>query len=445
MTLQREGLVLDPFGVTQHGGALVGQHEAVRCALEQRLPQRCLERAKPPPHRGLGLTDLARRGAEGAFAGNRQEDAQVAPIHRNRLMQICMTIVHHCFFSCKISWAYWEPQRSKDGHDDTIDDARWRAGGSQRPLRVSTISRPEIGPREVLVRVRASGVNPLDTKIHAGTAAHARHPLPAIPGIDLAGIVERTGREVTRFKAGDEVYGMTGGVGGVPGSLAEFAAVDADLLALKPANLSMREAAALPLIIITAWEGLIDRAGLKAGQKVLIHGGAGGVGHVAIQIARAFDAEVFATGSASQRATIEGFGAVFIDRDSPVDAYVAQHTGGRGFDIVYDTVGGKVLDASFQAVRRFGHVVSALGWGTHALAPLSFRAATYSGVFTLLPLLSGEGRAHHGEIMAEATRLVEAGKLVPLVDSRRFTLETVGEAYALIRDHAAKGKLVVDV
>lgn len=313
------------------------------------------------------------------------------------------------------------------------------------PLRLSTLSTPEIGPRDVLVRVRASGVNPLDTKIHAGAAAHARHPVPAIPGIDLAGVVEQAGRDVTRFKPGDEVYGMTGGVGGVPGSLAEFAAVDADLLALKPANLSMREAAALPLIFITAWEGLIDRAGLKAGQTVLIHGGAGGVGHVAVQIAHAFGAHVFATGSASQRATIEGFGAVFIDRDTAVEAYVAEHTGGRGFDLVYDTVGGKVLDASFEAVRRFGHVVSALGWGTHALAPLSFRAATYSGVFTLLPLLSGEGRAHHGEIMTEATRLVEAGKLVPLLDPRHFTLENVGDAYALIRDHAAKGKLVVDV
>ena len=313
------------------------------------------------------------------------------------------------------------------------------------PLRLSTIATPEIGPRDVLVRVRASGINPLDTKIHAGTAAHARHPLPAVPGIDLAGIVERSGREVTRFKPGDEVYGMTGGVGGVQGSLAEFAAVDADLLALKPGNLSMREAAALPLIVITAWEGLVDRAGLKAGQKVLIHGGAGGVGHVAIQIARAFGADVFATGSAAQRATIEGFGAVFIDRDTPVDTYVALHTGGRGFDIVYDTVGGKVLDASFEAVRRFGHVVSALGWGTHALAPLSFRAATYSGVFTLLPLLSGEGRAHHGEILMEATRLVEAGKLVPMLDARRFMLENVGEAYRLIGDRAAKGKLVVDV
>ncbi|MET4206911.1 zinc-dependent alcohol dehydrogenase family protein [Bradyrhizobium sp. LA2.1] len=313
------------------------------------------------------------------------------------------------------------------------------------PLRLSTISTPEAGPREVLVRVRASGVNPLDTKIHAGAAAHARHPLPAILGIDLAGVVEQTGRDVTRYKPGDEVYAMTGGVGGVPGSLAEFAAVDADLLAPKPANLSMREAAALPLIFITAWEGLIDRAALMAGQKVLIHGGAGGVGHVAIQIARAIGADVFATGSAAQRATIEGFGAVFIDRGTAIEAYVAEHTGGRGFDIVYDTVGGKVLDASFEAVRRFGHVVSALGWGTHALAPLSFRAASYSGVFTLLPLLSGEGRAHHGEIMAEATRLVEAGKLAPLVDARRFTLESVGDAYALIRDHAAKGKLVVDI
>ncbi|CUT15021.1 Bifunctional protein zinccontaining alcohol dehydrogenase quinone oxidoreductase NADPHquinone reductase EC 111 Similar to arginate lyase [Bradyrhizobium sp.] len=310
------------------------------------------------------------------------------------------------------------------------------------PLRPSTLSTPEIGPREVLVRIRASGINPLDTKIHAGAAAHARHPLPAILGLDLAGVIEQTGRDVSRFNRGDEVYGMTGGVGGVQGSLAEFAAVDADLLALKPANLSMREAAALPLIFITAWEGLIDRAALKAGQKVLIHGGAGGVGHIAIQIARAFGADVFATGSASQRATIEGFGATFIDRDTAIATYVAEHT---GFDVVYDTVGGKVLDASFEAVRRFGHVVSALGWGTHGLAPLSFRAATYSGLFTLLPLLSGEGRAHHGEIMAEAARLVEAGKLLPLLDPRHFTLENVDDAYALIRDHATQGKLVVEI
>ena len=313
------------------------------------------------------------------------------------------------------------------------------------PFRISRLPRPAAGPGQVLVRIRASGVNPLDTKIAAGAAPHARHPLPAILGLDLAGVVEEVGPGVSRFRRGEEVYGMTGGVGGVPGSLAEFAAVDADLLARKPAGLGMREAAALPLIVITAWEGLVDRAALRAGQTVLVHGGAGGVGHVAVQIALARGAIVFATGSAAQRPFIEGLGATFIDRGEPVADYVGRHAGGAGFELVYDTVGGAVLDASFQAVRRFGHVVSCLGWGTHALAPLSFRAATYSGVFTLLPLLTGEGRARHGEILGEATRLAEAGKLTPRLDPRRFTLETVGDAHRAIVEHTAQGKLVVDI
>ena len=148
----------------------------------------------------------------------------------------------------------------------------------------------------------------------------------------------------------------------------------------------MREAAALPLIFITAWEGLVDRAHVRGGQKVLVHGGAGGVGHIVVQLARSFDAEVFATGSPKDKAYIERLGAIFIDRETPFDDYVAACTAGQGFDLIYDTVGGAVLDFSFNAVARFGHVVSALGWGTHALAPLSFRAASYSGVFTLLPL-----------------------------------------------------------
>jgi NADPH:quinone reductase-like Zn-dependent oxidoreductase len=108
-------------------------------------------------------------------------------------------------------------------------------------------------------------------------------------------------------------------------------------------------------------------------------------------------------------------------------------------------VGGHALDASFEAVRRFGHVVSSLGWGTHKLAPLSFRAASYSGVFTLLPLLTGEGREHHGEILAHATRLVEAGEVVPQVDPHPFTLDTVDAAYETLRTRRAQGKLVVDV
>ena len=318
--------------------------------------------------------------------------------------------------------------------------------GAKQPFRLTSIDRPTPGPGEVLVKIAASGVNPLDTKIRAGAAAHARHPFPAILGIDLAGTIAAVGAGVTAFRAGDEVYGMTGGVGGVQGSLAEYAAVDAKLLAKKPSNLGMREAAALPLIFITAWEGLVDRAQVKAGQNVLIHGGAGGVGHVAVQLARSVGANVFATGSARSLDYIRQLGATPIDYDkSTVEQYVAEHTGGKGFDIVCDNVGGETLDASFNAIKRFGHVVSALGWGTHALAPLSFRGGSYSGVFTLLPLLSGEGRAHHGEIMREATRLAEAGQLRPRLDPRRFNLSSAADAHAAIEDRSAQGKIIVDV
>lgn len=316
----------------------------------------------------------------------------------------------------------------------------------KQPFRLSSIPRPTPARGEVLVRIAVSGVNPLDTKIRAGVAAHARHPFPAILGIDLAGTVAAVGPEVTAFGEGDEVYGMTGGVGGVQGSLAEFASVDAVLLARKPKNLSMREAAALPLIFITAWEGLVDRAHVGSGQNVLVHGGAGGVGHVAVQLARSFGAKVFATGSADSLSFIRQLGATPIDYGATtVDQYVAEHTGGKGFDLVYDNVGGATLDSSFNAIARFGHVVSALGWGTHALAPLSFRCGTYSGVFTLLPLLTGEGRAHHGELLREATRLVEAGELRPRLDPRRFNLSSVNAAHAAIEDRSAKGKILVEI
>ena len=313
------------------------------------------------------------------------------------------------------------------------------------PFRVADIPVPTPGPGEVLVRIAASGINPLDTKIHAGAAEHARHPLPAILGIDLAGTVAAVGSGVTDLRFGDEVYDMAGGVGGLQGTLAEYVAVDADLLAVKPANLSMQEAAALPSVVITAWEGLVDRMEVGAGETVLVQGGAGGVGHVAVQLARAFGAEVFGTGSAHSRSVIERLGSTFIDRTEPVSDYVLRLTGGRGFDRVYDTVGGAALDASFEAVRRFGHVVSCLGWGTHALAPLSFKGATYSDVFILPPLLSGEGRRHHREILEQATRLIESGQLAPVLDERRFTLNTMCDAYRTIRAGAARGKLVVDI
>jgi NADPH2:quinone reductase len=314
------------------------------------------------------------------------------------------------------------------------------------PLELTQLSRPEPSRGEVLVRIAASGLNPLDTKIRAGSAAHARHPLPLVLGIDMAGVVEAVGAGVSAFKPGDEVYGMAGGVGGIQGSLAQYAAVDADLLALKPANLSMREAAALPLAFITSYSGMVDRAHLQAGQTVLVQGGAGGVGHVSVQLARALGGTVFATASARDHDVVARLGATPIDyRAQTVEQYVELHTRGEGFDLVADTVGGATLDASFAAVKHFGHVVSALGWGTHALAPLSFREATYSGVFTLYPLLSGKHRAHHGEMLREATRLAEEGKLAPLLDPRRFDLQSAELAYDAITSGAARGKIVVDV
>ena len=317
---------------------------------------------------------------------------------------------------------------------------------SNGPFRLAEIAIPIAAAGQVLVRIHASGVNPLDTKIFAGAAAHAHHPLPGILGIDLAGTVAAIGDGVTDFVGGDEVYGMTGGVGGNQGSLAQYAAVDARFLAIKPSTLSMREAAVLPLIVITAWEGLVDRAAIRAGQKVLVLGGGGGVGHIAVQIALAFGCSVYAVDSASKGDYIRALGATAIDRTAEApDDYVARYTGGKGFDVVYDTVGGQGLDTAFQVVGKFGHVVSCLGWGTHALAPLSFKAASYSGVFTLMPLLSGEGREHHGDILREATRLVEAGKIMPKLDPRTFGLANVREAYGLIETRQAQGKLAVDV
>ncbi|MDU7866995.1 MAG: alcohol dehydrogenase catalytic domain-containing protein, partial [Pantoea sp.] len=137
---------------------------------------------------------------------------------------------------------------------------------------------PQAG--QVLVRVHASGVNPIDYKIRLGEAPYAMPQLPAVQGTDMAGEVVAVGEGVTQFRVGDEVYGLAGGVRGLQGSLAEFIAADADLLAIKPRNLSMREAAALPLTFLTAWSGLVDNANVQAGQHVLVQGGAGGVGNM---------------------------------------------------------------------------------------------------------------------------------------------------------------------
>lgn len=306
---------------------------------------------------------------------------------------------------------------------------------------------PQPGPGEVLVQVAASGVNPLDIKIRQGGASHACHALPAVLGLDMAGTVVAVGADVYRFNVGDHVFGMVGGVGNIPGTLAEYVLAEAALLAHKPDKLSMREAAALPLIFITAWEGLVDRAKVNQEKTVLVHGGAGGVGHMAVQIAKAHGARVYATVSARDMEAVALYGAIPIDYEADsVTTYVKKYTDGEGFDIIYDTVGGAILDASFNMARAYhGHVVSCLGWGTHALAPLSFKAATYSGVFTLIPLLTGKGRQRHGEILAEAAKLVDTGQLTIRLDPQHFSFQEVGAAYKQITSGQTRGKVVIEV
>lgn len=223
---------------------------------------------------------------------------------------------------------------------------------------------PQPTAGEVLIRVAASGVNPLDTKIRAGKAPHARHGFPAVLGLDFAGIVEISGSDVTHLSEGDAVYGMAGGVDGISGSLSEFMVADASLVARKPKNLTMIEAAAMPLAFITAWEGLVDRAKVQPGYAVLIHGGAGGVGNMAVQLATALRANVHATVSPGKKSAVQVFGAAPIDylAVSP-EEYISLFPEGQGWDVVYDTVGGKALDDSFKVVKKYtGHAISCLGW-----------------------------------------------------------------------------------
>src|SRR5499426_198466 len=311
----------------------------------------------------------------------------------------------------------------------------YRVEYPEGPFTVAELPLPAPIRGQVLVRIHAAGINPLDTKIRAGIATHAKQPLPAVLGIDMAGTVEAVGPDVTAFRGGDEVYGMVGGVGGLQGTLAQYIVANADLLALKPKSLTMREAAALPLIMITAWQGLVDQAHVRKGLRVLVHAGAGGVGHIAVQLAKSFGADVFATVSPEKEHIAKRLGAVTIDYHSLSTAeYVALHTEGQGFDIVYDTVGGATIDAAFEAISLYtGHVVSCLGWSTHSLAPLSFRNGTYSGVFTLTPLLTGIGQSRLGNILTEAAKLADDGKLKPVLSERSFSPAELDAAFSFVK------------
>ncbi len=303
---------------------------------------------------------------------------------------------------------------------------------------------PAIMKGHVLIRVQASSVNPVDTKIRSGML-EAIAPESGVLGCDVAGIVEEVGPGVTDFSVGDQVYGSPGGIKGCGGALAEFLLADADCLALMPEGMSFTDAAALPLVSITAWEGLYDRADVSSGQKVLVHGGAGGVGHVAVQLCVAAGATVFSTVSSEAKAKIvRGLGAMPIFyKDQSVADYVGKFTAGQGFELVMDTVGGENVARCLEAVAPAGQVVSISTRTTADLSPLHAKGVSLHVVFMLIPLLHKRGRARHGEILTEITALVEAGKLKPLVHPQTFSFSEVGAAHELLASGAAVGKIVL--
>ena len=318
-------------------------------------------------------------------------------------------------------------------------------------FREADLTTPRPGPGHVLVRVEATSVNPVDYKIRSGAAAGLAPPFPAVLHMDVSGVVVALGEEVDSFAVGDAVFGCAGGIAGpdgsIPGALADYMVCDARLLAPKPPTLSHREAAALPLVWLTAWEGLAWRkAAVREGDRVLVYGGTGGVGHVALQLAKALGAEVTATASSSEkRQTARALGADHVSdyRAEPTEALVERVTGGAGFDIVVDTVGGDHLAEAFGAVRPNRHVVTVGAGAGLDLSPMHQKALSLDVVFMLVPLLTGEGRERHGKALREAARLVAEGRLRPLLDPRLFSLAEAAEAHAHAESGAAVGKVTL--
>ncbi len=320
------------------------------------------------------------------------------------------------------------------------------AYGDDATFAPAEVETPEVKPGHVLVRIAASSVNTVDTMIRRmGEDLPLSPDTPAILGMDFAGTVETVGEGVDGYAIGDAVYGCAGGLADLPGALAEYIVADADLIAKKPTSLSMREAAALPLVGITAYEGL-QRAGIRAGQKVLVHGGSGGVGHVAVQLANHFGADVYSTGGGEkQLALIEQLGATPINyKTESVEAYVARYTGGSGFDLVFDSVGGANLTNSFEAAALNGQVATTVSLCELDLSPAHFKGLSLHVVFMLIPMLHHHKRDEHAKILRDLARIVESGALKPVLDETCFSLDEAGQAHARLESGQAMGKVVVE-
>lgn len=316
--------------------------------------------------------------------------------------------------------------------------------------RVTEAPDPQVGADDVLVRVRAASVNPLDLRIRdGGFKAILPYRLPLVLGNDLAGVVVEVGSDVTRFAVGDEVYAR-------PdkdriGTFAELIAVHENDLASKPAGLTMVEAASLPLVALTSWQALVERAQVQPGQKVLIHGGSGGVGTVALQLARRLGAHVATTASAAKADLVRELGADLVvdyrtqDFEEVLD----------GYDVVLDTLGGATLQKSLRILKPGGKVVSIAGppdadfarelganpvlrQAMNALSWRTRRRAKRQGVtYSFLFMKADGGR------LGELTRLVDAGDIRPVVD-RVFPFERTREAMEYAEKGGARaGKVVV--
>ena len=322
-----------------------------------------------------------------------------------------------------------------------------RENGGPEVFEASEMDKPAPAPGEMLVKIAASSVNTADLMARdMGPVVNFIPTPPAVLGMDFAGTIEAVGPDVTGFEIGDDVYGCAGGVAHHQGALAEYIAADTRLIAKKPASLSMTEAAALPLVSITAFEGLFDRSKLSEGQSVLIHGGAGGVGHIAIQIAKNAGAKVFATDSGADRlSAIEALGATAIDYAAEgVEDYVARLTDGHGFDLVFDTVGTTNVPTALTAAKLNGQVITTVSIGEIDLTQAHLRGLTLHVIYMLIPLIHGHGNDRHGEILQEIAALVEAGKLKPIIDSVH-PLENATEAHARLESKSAIGKVVVEI
>lgn len=322
-------------------------------------------------------------------------------------------------------------------------------GPADEVLEATDIPEPEISSAtQIKVQLHAAGVNPIDTKLRSRGVFYP-DGLPAILGCDGAGTVIETGSNVSRFNTGDRVWFCHGGLGGTPGNYAEMTVLEESEAAHMPASLTFEEAAALPLVLITAWEALFDRAGLTAGQTILIHAGAGGVGHVAIQLARSVGARIATTISTPEKADIaRQLGAdlaILYPQEDPVDA-IMKWTDGVGVDVVLDTVGGDTFRRSLDAARVYGHVVTLLDPGKD-IDWKTARNRNLAVSFTLMltPMLQHlpEARAHQVDILQRCAELASEKKLQPLL-SATLPLAQAAEAHRLIETGHVQGKIVLN-